>query len=167
MSVLAHVLSWTGLSQVLCVVGAGLFAVVTAWTVRLLVRHAWYTHRLSSFSKPQTHSWLIGHLGQVGHTQKDLVRLSSLNIIIIIIIIPPQIQSTEEGLLQMDDLVQTYKHSCCWFLGPFYHMVRLFHPDYVKPLLMAPGRLRHQIILTPHFLKLTLLLSASFQPASQ
>uniref|UniRef100_A0A669CXK5 Cytochrome P450 family 4 subfamily F member 8 n=1 Tax=Oreochromis niloticus TaxID=8128 RepID=A0A669CXK5_ORENI len=43
-------------------------------------------------------------------------------------------QSTEEGLQQVDDLVQTYKHSCCWFLGPFYHLVRLFHPDYVKPL---------------------------------
>ena len=48
-------------------------------------------------------------------------------------------RSTEEGLLDVDELVQTYKHSCSWFLGPFYHMVRLFHPDYVKPLLMAPG----------------------------
>ncbi|KAL3999588.1 MFS transporter (facilitated glucose transporter) [Sarotherodon galilaeus] len=46
-------------------------------------------------------------------------------------------QSTEEGLQRVDDLVQTYKHSCCWFIGPFYHLVRLFHPDYVKPLLMA------------------------------
>uniref|UniRef100_A0AAQ6A2W9 Cytochrome P450, family 4, subfamily F, polypeptide 3 n=1 Tax=Amphiprion ocellaris TaxID=80972 RepID=A0AAQ6A2W9_AMPOC len=48
-------------------------------------------------------------------------------------------QSTEEGLLQVDDLVQKYKHSCCWFLGPFYHLVRLFHPEYVRPLLMAPA----------------------------
>lgn len=48
-------------------------------------------------------------------------------------------QSTEEGLLQVDELVQMYKHSCSWFLGPFYHLVRVFHPDYVKPLLMAPG----------------------------
>lgn len=53
-------------------------------------------------------------------------------------------QSTEEGLLQADELVQTYTHSCSWFIGPFYHLVRLFHPDYVKPLLMAPGR------VTPH-----------------
>ena len=51
-----------------------------------------------------------------------------------------QMQSTEEGLLQADELVQTYKHSCSWFIGPFYHLVRVFHPDYVKPLLMAPGR---------------------------
>ncbi|XP_039998136.1 cytochrome P450 4F3 isoform X2 [Xiphias gladius] len=111
--VLSQVLSWSGLCQILYVVATGLVAVVAVWTARLLVRHAWYTHRLSCFSKPHADSWLIGHLGQM--------------------------QSTEEGLLQVDDLVQTYKHSCCWFLGPFYHLVRVFHPDYVKPLLMAPG----------------------------
>lgn len=53
-------------------------------------------------------------------------------------------QSTEEGLLQVDDLMQKYTHSCSWFIGPFYHLVRVFHPDYVKPLLLAPGR------VTPH-----------------
>uniref|UniRef100_A0A4W6EYR8 aromatase n=1 Tax=Lates calcarifer TaxID=8187 RepID=A0A4W6EYR8_LATCA len=111
--VLCQVLSWAGVCQVLCVVGTGLAAVVAAWTVRLLVRHAWYTHRLSCFSKPHADYWLIGHLGQM--------------------------QSTEEGLLQVDELVQTHKHSCSWFLGPFYHLVRVFHPDFVKPLLMAPG----------------------------
>lgn len=48
-------------------------------------------------------------------------------------------QSTEEGLLQVDELVKTYTHSCSWFFGPFYHLVRIFHPDFVKTLLMAPG----------------------------
>lgn len=48
-------------------------------------------------------------------------------------------QSTEEGLLQADELVQMFTHCCSWFIGPFYHLVRVFHPDYVKPLLMAPG----------------------------
>ncbi|KAM6893584.1 cytochrome P450 4F3 isoform 2-T2 [Xenentodon cancila] len=113
----------------------GLVAVVLGGTLRLLVRHAWYTHKLSCFKKPPTHSWLIGHLGQM--------------------------QSTEEGLLQVDELVQTYKHSCSWFLGPFYHMVRLFHPDYVRPLLMASGQSlllsnseewsRRRRLLTPAF----------------
>ncbi|XP_069020281.1 cytochrome P450 4F3 [Embiotoca jacksoni] len=112
-SVLFQVLSWTGLCLVLKAVGTGLVAMVAVWTARLLLRHAWYTHRLSCFSKPPAHSWLIGHLGQM--------------------------QGTEEGLLQVDDLVRTYKHSCSWFIGPFYHLVRLFHPDYVKPLLMAPA----------------------------
>ncbi|XP_044044523.1 cytochrome P450 4F3 isoform X1 [Siniperca chuatsi] len=111
--VLSQVLSWTCLCQVLFVAIIGLGAVVAGWTARLLVRHAWYTHRLSCFSKPHANSWLLGHLGQM--------------------------QSTEEGLLQVDDLVRMYTHSCSWFLGPFYHLVRLFHPDYVKPLLMAPA----------------------------
>nr|QLC36647.1 cytochrome P450 4F128 [Kryptolebias hermaphroditus] len=114
-SVLCQVFSWTGLCLFLRWVGTGLAAVAAAWTARLLVRHAWYTHRLSCFDKPETRSWLLGHLGQM--------------------------QSTEEGLQRVDDLVQTYKHSCCWFLGPFYHLVRIFHPDYVKPLLMASGNI--------------------------
>ncbi|KAI3365989.1 hypothetical protein L3Q82_009819 [Scortum barcoo] len=102
-----------GMLLVLVVVSAGLVAVVAAWMMKLLAQHAWFTYRLSCFSKPPAHSWLFGHLGQM--------------------------QSTEEGLLQVDELVRTYTHSCSWFLGPFYHLVRLFHPDYVKPLLMAPA----------------------------
>ncbi|KAM4560298.1 cytochrome P450 4F3 [Odontesthes bonariensis] len=114
-SILSRAFKWTDPLLVLQVVGTGLVAVVVAWTLRLLMRHAWYTYRLSRFKKPKAHSWLVGHLGQM--------------------------QSTEEGLLQVDDLVQTYKHSCSWFLGPFYHLVRLFHPDYVKPLLMASAKI--------------------------
>ncbi|KAM4711419.1 cytochrome P450 4F3 [Anableps anableps] len=114
-SVLSQVFSWAGLSLLLQLAGTGLLAAVGVWTMRLLARHAWYTHRLSRFNKPQTHSWLIGHLGQM--------------------------QSTEEGLQQVDALVQTYKHSCSWFFGPFYHLVRVFHPDYVKPLLMASANI--------------------------
>nr|XP_020456403.1 docosahexaenoic acid omega-hydroxylase CYP4F3-like [Monopterus albus] len=111
--VLSQVLSWANLCQLLQMVGAGLVAVAVVWMVRLLLRHTWYTYKLSCFSKPHADSWLIGHLGQM--------------------------QSTEEGLLQVDNLVQTHKHSCSWFLGPFYHLVRVFHPDFVKPLLMAPA----------------------------
>lgn len=99
--------------RALGLLGAAMGALAVAWTVKLLLRHAWITHRLSCFDTPPTRSWLLGHLGQM--------------------------QSTEEGLQQVDDLVQTYKHSCSWFLGPFYHLVRVFHPDYVKPLLMAPA----------------------------
>ncbi|XP_047433174.1 cytochrome P450 4F3 [Mugil cephalus] len=114
-AILSQVLSWSGLCNALYVVSGGIITVVAVWTVKLLVRHAWYTHRLSCFSKPPAHSWLVGHLGKM--------------------------QSTEEGLQQVDDLVQTYKHSCSWFMGPFYHLVRLFHPDYVKPLLMASANI--------------------------
>ncbi|CAN9498188.1 unnamed protein product [Ophioblennius macclurei] len=101
--------------RVFGLLGAAVGALAAAWTVKLLLRHAWFTYRLSCFSTPPTHSWLLGHMGQM--------------------------QSTEEGLQQVDKLVQTYEHSCCWFLGPFYHLVRVFHPDYVKPLLMAPANI--------------------------
>uniref|UniRef100_A0A3P9B1W5 Cytochrome P450 family 4 subfamily F member 8 n=2 Tax=Haplochromini TaxID=319058 RepID=A0A3P9B1W5_9CICH len=134
-TVLALVLSWTGLSSVLYIFSTGLFTVVALWTARLLLRHAWYTHKLSCFSKPQTRSWLLGHLGKM--------------------------QSTEEGLQRVDDLVQTYKHSCCWFLGPFYHLVRLFHPDYVKPLLMAPVLIEHRKYRKELFLQTLFFLSGN------
>lgn len=68
--VLSQVLSWSVVCQVLFLVGTGLGAVIAVWTARLLVRHAWYTHRLSCFSKPHANSWLLGHLGQVGYTQQ-------------------------------------------------------------------------------------------------
>uniref|UniRef100_A0AAQ5XUM2 aromatase n=1 Tax=Amphiprion ocellaris TaxID=80972 RepID=A0AAQ5XUM2_AMPOC len=55
---------WKGICLVLNVVATGLVAVAAVWTLKLLVRHAWYTHKLSCFNKPPTHSWLVGHLGQ-------------------------------------------------------------------------------------------------------
>uniref|UniRef100_A0A673X9E3 aromatase n=1 Tax=Salmo trutta TaxID=8032 RepID=A0A673X9E3_SALTR len=81
--------------------------------VCLLWSHAQFTRRLRCFSKPPTQNWLMGHLGEM--------------------------RSTEEGLQAVDQLVRTYSHSCSWFLGPFYSLVRLFHPDYIKPLLLAPA----------------------------
>ncbi|CAL8307806.1 unnamed protein product [Merluccius merluccius] len=97
--------------RVLVVVATALAVAVGIAVAKLLLRHAWFTRRLSCFSTPRTHSWLIGHLGQM--------------------------RDTEEGLLEVDSLIRTYGHSCCWFLGPFYHMVRVFHPDYTRPLLTA------------------------------
>lgn len=64
-SVLCQVFSWAGLCLVLRGVGTGLVVAAAAWTARLLLRHTWYTHRLSCFNKPPTRSWLLGHLGQV------------------------------------------------------------------------------------------------------
>ncbi|CAL8389945.1 unnamed protein product [Boreogadus saida] len=46
-------------------------------------------------------------------------------------------RDSEEGLLDVDSLVRTHGHSCSWFLGPFYHLVRVFHPDFTNPLLKA------------------------------
>ncbi|CAL8406961.1 unnamed protein product [Arctogadus glacialis] len=97
--------------QVLVIVATALVGVATAWVGRLLLRHAWFRHRLSCFSTPPAHSWLMGHLGQM--------------------------RDSEEGLLDVDSLVRTHGHSCSWFLGPFYHLVRVFHPDFTNPLLKA------------------------------
>ncbi|XP_028822324.1 cytochrome P450 4F3 isoform X2 [Denticeps clupeoides] len=76
-----------------------------------VARVCWRRSRLRCFAKPPTRNWLLGHMGIM--------------------------KSTEEGMQATDQLVQTYKHSCSWFLGPFYCLVRLFHPDYNKPLLLA------------------------------
>ncbi|CAM4712572.1 unnamed protein product [Leuciscus chuanchicus] len=66
---------------------------------------------LRCFKQPPLRSWIMGHMGLMGHN--------------------------EEGLQAVDDLIRRYVHSCSWFLGPFYNMVRLFHPDYIKSLLTA------------------------------
>lgn len=58
--------------QLLAALAAGIGALLAFWTIKLLVRHAWYTYRMSCFSKPRAHSWLLGHLGQV--TQNLTVR---------------------------------------------------------------------------------------------
>lgn len=66
---------------------------------------------LRCFNQPPQRNWLLGHMGLMGHN--------------------------EEGLQAVDELIKRYVHSCAWYLGPFYTMVRLFHPDYVKSLLTA------------------------------
>lgn len=51
--------------QLLATLAAGFIALLAFCTAKLLVRHAWYTHRMARFSKPHARSWLLGHLGQV------------------------------------------------------------------------------------------------------
>lgn len=72
MSVFHLALSWTSICQLLAVLAAAPVALLTFWTAKLLVRHAWYTHRMACFSKPHAHSWLLGHLGQVTLRQMEV-----------------------------------------------------------------------------------------------
>ncbi|KAL4648589.1 leukotriene-B(4) omega-hydroxylase 2-like [Arapaima gigas] len=80
---------------------------------QLLVKYSSNICRLQCFAQPPKRNWLLGHLGLM--------------------------RNTEEGLQSVDELVKMYKHSCAWFLGPFYTLIRLFHPDYIKPILLAPA----------------------------
>ncbi|XP_019358144.1 PREDICTED: cytochrome P450 4F22-like [Gavialis gangeticus] len=75
--------------------------------------HRYYVNcqRLRCFPEPQRRNWLLGHLGMV--------------------------QSTEEGLQSFEELVRHYSHSCLWWLGPWRPIVRLFHPEAIKPVLQA------------------------------
>lgn len=54
--------------------------------------------------------------------------------------VPLQIQSSEEGLLYTQDLASTYGDVCCWWVGPWNAVIRIFHPTCIKPVLFAPGR---------------------------
>lgn len=51
-----------------------------------------------------------------------------------------QIRSSEEGLLYEQGLASTYGDVCCWWVGPWYAVIRIFHPAYIKPVLFASGR---------------------------
>ncbi|KAM4887971.1 cytochrome P450 4F3-like [Thomomys bottae] len=69
--------------------------------------------RLQCFPQPPRRNWFLGHLGLV--------------------------QSSEEGLLYIQDLVRSYETACLGWVGPWQPVVRLFHPDFIKPVLLAPA----------------------------
>ncbi|XP_062859604.1 cytochrome P450 4F3 [Trichomycterus rosablanca] len=98
--------------ELLGVTGAFLLIIVLLILV-FKTRLAWKRSNLSGFAVPPQRNWLLGHMGMI--------------------------RTDEVGLQEVDDLVRTYRHSCAWFLGPFYDIVRFFHPDYIKPLLLAPA----------------------------
>lgn len=39
----------------------------------------------------------------------------------------------------VDELVGRYGHSCLWWFGPWFPILRLFHPEAVKPVLLESG----------------------------
>nr|XP_054106471.1 cytochrome P450 4F3 isoform X4 [Callithrix jacchus] len=50
-----------------------------------------------------------------------------------------QIHSSEEGLLYTQSLACTFGDVCCWWVGPWHAIVRIFHPTCIKPVLFAPA----------------------------
>uniref|UniRef100_A0A4W3HRI8 Uncharacterized protein n=1 Tax=Callorhinchus milii TaxID=7868 RepID=A0A4W3HRI8_CALMI len=69
------------------------------------------TKRLRCFQGPPPRNWLMGHLGLIC--------------------------SSEEGLTMVNGIVERYVHCCLTWFGPIYPIVRLFHPDYIKCVLLA------------------------------
>uniref|UniRef100_A0A2K6E7N6 Cytochrome P450 family 4 subfamily F member 3 n=1 Tax=Macaca nemestrina TaxID=9545 RepID=A0A2K6E7N6_MACNE len=108
-------LSWLGLGLVavspwllLLLIGVSwLLARVLAWT------YTFYDNcrRLRCFPQPPKRNWFWGHLGLI--------------------------HSSEEGLLYIQSLVCTFGDVCCWWVGPWHAIVRIFHPTYIKPVLFA------------------------------
>ncbi|XP_042714880.1 ultra-long-chain fatty acid omega-hydroxylase-like isoform X3 [Chrysemys picta bellii] len=99
--------------------------------------HRYYVNcqRLRCFPEPPRRNWLLGHLGMG--------------------------QNTEEGMQCVDELIGRYSHSCLWWFGPWFPILRLFHPEVVKPVLLESGDglllsngpkwVRHRRMLTPAF----------------
>ncbi|KFQ99680.1 Cytochrome P450 4F22, partial [Nipponia nippon] len=84
-------------------------------------------HRLRRFPRPPWRNWLLGHTG-LG-------------------------KSTEEGLQQVDELVARYRHGCLWWLLPWLPILRLFHPDTLRPIFLASAFIAPKDQLFYGFLK--------------
>ncbi|XP_053075686.1 cytochrome P450 4F3 isoform X2 [Acinonyx jubatus] len=124
-------LSWLGLGQVaaspwllLLLVGVSwLWARVLAWS------YSFYDTccRLRCFPQPPKRNWFWGHLGLI--------------------------QSSEEGLLYTQNLASTYGDVCCWWVGPWHAVIRIFHPTCIKPVLFAPAAIAPKDAVFYSFLK--------------
>ncbi|XP_047705713.1 cytochrome P450 4F3 isoform X1 [Prionailurus viverrinus] len=64
-----------------------------------------------------------------------------------------QIQSSEEGLLYTQNLASTYGDVCCWWVGPWHAVIRIFHPTCIKPVLFAPAAVAPKDAVFYSFLK--------------
>ncbi|XP_020824985.1 cytochrome P450 4F3-like isoform X1 [Phascolarctos cinereus] len=78
-----------------------------AWVQRYYVN----CQRLRCFPQPPLKNWLFGHLGLI--------------------------HNSEEGLLYTQSLVCSFRDVCCWWVGAWCPVIRIFHPSYIKPVLLA------------------------------
>ncbi|XP_008174668.1 ultra-long-chain fatty acid omega-hydroxylase-like isoform X2 [Chrysemys picta bellii] len=91
--------------------------------------HRYYVNcqRLRCFPEPPRRNWLLGHLGMG--------------------------QNTEEGMQCVDELIGRYSHSCLWWFGPWFPILRLFHPEVVKPVLLESAAIAPKDYVFYGFLK--------------
>ncbi|XP_023594536.1 docosahexaenoic acid omega-hydroxylase CYP4F3-like isoform X1 [Trichechus manatus latirostris] len=83
--------------------------------------------RLRCFPQPPLRSWFLGHLGLI--------------------------RSSEEGLQYTQGLASTFGDVCCWWVGPLHAVVRIFHPTFIKPVLLAPAAIAPKDVVFYGFLK--------------
>uniref|UniRef100_A0A8V5GWE0 Uncharacterized protein n=1 Tax=Melopsittacus undulatus TaxID=13146 RepID=A0A8V5GWE0_MELUD len=81
-------------------------------SLRLLSRLRNTCGHLRSFPCPPWRGWILGHMGMVRG-------------------------GTEEGLEQAEALAARYRRGCLWWLLPWLPVLRLFHPDTLRPVLTA------------------------------
>nr|XP_048283215.1 cytochrome P450 4F3 isoform X2 [Myodes glareolus] len=85
------------------------------------------SQRLRCFPQPPKRNWLLGHLGLI--------------------------QASEEGLLYIQSLVRTFRDVCCWWVGPWQPVIRIFHPAFIKPVLLASASVAPKDTVFYSFLK--------------
>ncbi|XP_058583603.1 cytochrome P450 4F3 isoform X1 [Neofelis nebulosa] len=124
-------LSWLGLGQVAASPWLLLLLVGVSWlSARVLAwSYSFYDTccRLRCFPQPPKRNWFWGHLGLI--------------------------QSSEEGLLYTQNLASTYGDVCCWWVGPWHAVIRIFHPTCIKPVLFAPAAIAPKDVVFYSFLK--------------
>ncbi|XP_043846343.1 cytochrome P450 4F11-like [Dromiciops gliroides] len=101
----------SGVSLVLLLV----FLALSTWMMSQVLTsvHQYYINcqHLRCFPQPPLQNWFFGHLGLI--------------------------DSTEEGLIRTVQLVSTFRKIFLIWMGPFYPLVILCHPDYIQPLTSA------------------------------
>ncbi|XP_068520564.1 ultra-long-chain fatty acid omega-hydroxylase isoform X1 [Anas acuta] len=110
--------------------GALLLALLLGWlpgVVAAVTRFRATCHHLHRFPRPPWRNWLLGHTGMG--------------------------RNTEEGLQDVDQLVARYRRGCLWWVSPWLPVLRLFHPDTLRPVLMASAFIAPKDKLFYGFLK--------------
>ncbi|XP_006898397.1 PREDICTED: leukotriene-B(4) omega-hydroxylase 2-like [Elephantulus edwardii] len=83
--------------------------------------------RLQCFPQPPVRNWFLGHLGLI--------------------------RSSEEGLQYTQNLASTFGDACLWWVGPWHAIIRIFHPTFIKPILLAPAAIAPKDVVFYSFLK--------------
>eukprot|EP00071_Canis_lupus_P025007 XP_013977656.1 docosahexaenoic acid omega-hydroxylase CYP4F3 isoform X6 [Canis lupus familiaris] len=108
-------LSWLGLGQLAASPWVLLLLVGATWLLTRVLAWSYSFYdirrRLQCFPQPPKRNWFWGHVGLI--------------------------QSSEEGLLYTQELASTYGDVCCWWVGPWHAVIRIFHPTYIKPVLFS------------------------------